>query len=124
VLPGRHHRQAPEATHVAELEHRTVVEAPPRPHVGVEHGRVRPHAQLAGHAQVHDQLPIVVEADQQVLAPPIHPGDHRTGGLRGLGELRRRVTPPGGDHPADHQRLELAPDGLDLRQLGQLLRPP
>ena len=90
VLAGGHHADAPEAADVAQLEHLAVVERPPRPHVRVE--RAGPEAELAGHPEVDDQLPPVVQADEQVLAPAVHALDRRTDGL----DRRRRTWPTDG----------------------------
>ncbi len=75
VLPHLHHADPPEPPDVAELEHPTIVERPPRPHVRIE--LTRPHAQHAGHPQVHHQLAVVVERQQQVLASTPHRVDAR-----------------------------------------------
>ena len=73
-----------------------------------------------GHAQVDDQLAAVVEAEQQVLAPPADRVDRGADGRGGLVELGREgmsaaVDDGGARRPAVRQ---LAADRLDLGQLG------
>ena len=71
VLPHRHHADAPEPADVAQLQHPPVVERPPRPHVRIELAGSQP--QHAGHPEVDDQLAVVVEREQQVLARAARP---------------------------------------------------
>ena len=63
---------------------RAVVERPPGPHVGVE--LARPEPQLPGHAEVDDQLAVVVEREQQVLAPAARPTRWRRPAANGADE--------------------------------------
>jgi hypothetical protein len=84
-LPRWHDPDPAEPAHVAQLEHPAVVERPPRPHVGVL--SIGAHPQLPRHPEVDDQLPVVVELEQQVLPPPADALDHRTCGVGRRSEL-------------------------------------
>ena len=81
VVPGRHHPDPPEASDVAVLESLGSAEMPEGPHVRVARRGADPEP--TGHPQVHDDLPVVVEIDQQVLARPPHPFHRGAGGLPG-----------------------------------------
>src|SRR5690606_31856036 len=55
---------------------------------------------------------------QEVLAPAVEALDRRRAHLQGRGELRVRERPGAAQPPPHDERLELAPDRLDLGQLG------
>src|SRR5918998_1742934 len=95
-----------------------VREGPPRPHVGVALVAGRAYPQRPGHAQVDDQLAVAVQADQQVLAAAQDALDRRGADVERGRELRVRKGPRRPQPAADHQRLELAADRLDLGKLG------
>ena len=88
-------------------------------------GVARGHEQeVARHAQVHDEVDFVGQLADQVLAAARERLDPASlDRLRHL--LGRRGLAPARiedldtlDRPSDHRRLELAPDRLDLGQLG------
>lgn len=120
VRPAGNHRDAAESTYVAVLENRAVVEVPRGPHVLVGDPGLG-DAQHAGHAEVHDQLVIVVEREQQVFAATLDLADARAARGNCGGELGRLVGAGVEDETAGQSRGELAPNGLDLGQLGHLV---
>ena len=68
---------------------------------------------------MHDQLAVVVEADQQVLPRrPTASIDGAPGTSSAGVNLGVRERPGLAQAATDHQRLELPADRLDLRQLG------
>jgi len=118
VAPGDHGDPA-EPTLVVERQGGAVVELPrcPAP-PGVGHGGRALDREDAGHAEVDDQLPVVVGGQEQVLATSKHGQDAGTDHLGCVGELRRRVGARRHDATAREAGVELAPDGLDLGQFG------
>ena len=137
--PSEHDRMA-EPAHVREEQARPVVELNRGSQVAklggrlVQPGRHRVSAassrsrrakqQVPGHPQVHDQGPLTLEPQQQVLAAPLDRLDRPA--LERLDQPLRGSRPRpalvedlhGLDPPADHLGLELAADRLDLGQLG------
>ena len=75
-------------------------------------------AEHAGHAEVNDELVVVVEIEQQVLAPTPMPANGGAHGEDGGGELRGLVGGRCDDAASLDAGPELAADGLDLGQLG------
>lgn len=113
VLPRRDHRDAAEATHVAILEGRAIIEHPPCPDIGVEFVRRR-DPQHARHAKVHDEFAGVVESEQQVFAASADVVDARPGGRDRRRELRRWMGVGIGDASPGQTWCELASDRFDL----------
>jgi hypothetical protein len=104
-----------EPADVAEAQHRRVIEGPPGSQVGVV--EVGAGDELAGHAEVDDQLAVVIEIDEQELAPPAECLDGGGNGFHRGGEFGRGVAAGGDDATAHQAWFELAADGLDLGQL-------
>ena len=145
MLPGPDDGESAEAPHVVEVQLATVGQPPRRPQVsalvqlhrlaprglalrsdrlllGALRGPV-PHRQPAGHAEVHDQLVVVViqvERHEQVLATAAHAAHGGTDGVERREELRRGERPRVDQLGPDDERLQLSPDRLDLGQLGHV----
>ena len=79
--------QLRELAHVAQLDPAAVVEVPRRPPERIERARRVDRAHHAGHAEVHDELAVVVEREQQVLAAAARPGDRRAERVASRAEL-------------------------------------
>jgi len=105
-----------EPSDVAEDEPAVVVEQPSRTFVGVDRVGCVVESELAGHSEVDDQLAVVVEFDDQILAAPANTVDAGPARLRGRPELRRWVSSPLDDDTPHEFRLELASKRLDLRE--------
>ena len=110
-----------EAARVDEPQPRAVVEAEGQ--MLVRAGRQAVEQQAAGHAEMEQEGPIIVEVRQDVLGPapdPLHPPPDQALG-QPFGQREAQVRPPlleRGDPPAGQTRGQRPDDGLDFRQLG------
>lgn len=68
----------------------------------------------SGHAQMGDELTLVVEADQEVFAPSTDPGDGGAEGVERRAELATGVGIAAEEGATPQAKIELATDGLDL----------
>src|SRR6185312_4333026 len=108
----------PESADVAVGHARTVVELEDGTLVGD-----RREAEASRHPQVHEETEATLEADEQVLPPPLDRDDGVA--LELLGDLEEVVRPGepriedlhADERPPFETRRELRPDGLDLRKL-------
>ena len=89
---------------------------------GEQRSTVLGHHELAAHHQVHQQVRIAVQVDDDQLAPPADPGepmpDQQTlDCLQGRLQRLRGQNLDGLDRPVEHGREQAAPDRLDLGEL-------
>ena len=105
-----------ESADVAIAEHSAIVEPPPRTHVRI--GEIGDRKQLASHAEVHDQLSVVIEVEQQELASPPNGLERRADRLSGWRELLGGVAVSLNDRAAAEPGRKLPANRLDLGQLG------
>jgi hypothetical protein len=126
-VDAEQHDPGAEAAHVVEQEPLARVELHAHAHVRTGLLVAGPdEQQVARHAQVHHEVHVVVELEQQVLAAAGDSADPPSG--HGRGELlrRSRLAPARVDHvepldpPGDEGGRELKADRLDLGELGHL----
>ena len=67
---------------------------------------------------MHDQLALIVEREEEVLAAATHRLHAMTDDITGRYELAVRRMPCVDDALACERRSDLSPDGLDLGELG------
>src|SRR5579864_4675094 len=120
--------EAAEAARIVEAQRQSRVEHQVEVVVGQARGVGRHGAQVAGHAEVHQQRPRL-ELQQQVLgAPPdardALPGDPGRQGTRHRPAQARLVDGERGDAALARVGREPAPRGFDLGKLGQARTPP
>jgi hypothetical protein len=116
------HPNPTEPSNIAVTEDLAVVEVPPRAKVRIV--EVSVGKELAGHSEVHDELSIIVQSEQQELPTSAYRLEGGTGNLNSRRELGR-LERAGVDDASTHQpRFELTADGLDLGQLGHPVTIP
>lgn len=121
IVAGPNNPEPTETPNIAEDQRAVVIELPPGSHVWillVRGGRFGQPMQRAGHAQVHNKFPVIVQADQEILAPPTHLDEARASHLQRRSELGRPVAPCFGDRPTNDLGPQAAANGFDLGQLG------
>ena len=89
---------------------------------GEQRAAVLGHHELAAHHQVHQQVRIAVQVDDDQLAPPADPGEpmpdqHALDCPQGRLQRRRGQNLDGLDRPVEHGCEQSAPDCLDLGEL-------
>jgi hypothetical protein len=119
VVPSGNGGDASELTHVTQFEDRAVIEGPRGADVRIDQ-RVGAQLHDTGHPEVHDELAVIVQRDQQVLASAAHRPHDVADDLARRDELGVRRMPCVDDALAGERGGDLAPYGLDLGELGHV----
>jgi len=114
VLAGINNGDPAESPHVSENKATPIIEQPRCPLIRIGFGITWIEPKLTRHSQMHDELAVVLEFEQQVLASPVDLDDRDVNEIGRLDELRRREGAARHDRPPNHLRAQLAAKGLDL----------